>query len=205
MVWVTTVLTNPIFLIFYFGVILNPYNMPLPGNNRGDHKIFFFIFILTFLTSVNALSQTKNLESKIVNANFPNSWDVNRELRGKDGQVLAWAHFKANKTEQSKSCLTLQCWQDSSSKMNYLISAKHSYEQPFNTWRQGYMHYAGLLDTHIKGFDHKPTEKELTDLILRWQYCLINMDVKTVEAGLDEKLWFDTFGFIPDKKVFVGK
>jgi hypothetical protein len=56
-----TVLTNPVFSILLFWVIINPYNMPLPGNNRGVHKIFFFIFILTFLASVNAFSQSAEL------------------------------------------------------------------------------------------------------------------------------------------------
>jgi hypothetical protein len=34
--------------------------MPLPGNDKTTHKIFFFIFILTFLTRFNAFTQTRN-------------------------------------------------------------------------------------------------------------------------------------------------
>lgn len=38
--------------------------MPLSGNDKPAFKIFFFISILTFLTSVNAFSQTKDLTAQ---------------------------------------------------------------------------------------------------------------------------------------------
>ena len=58
---------------------------------------------------------------------------------------------------------------------------------------------------HIKDFKSKPTEKELYDLLEKWNFNFYRGDVKTMEAGIDEKLWLEVFGFDIDAKRLTTK
>jgi hypothetical protein len=171
----------------------------------------FFLLITMLLVSGVSYSQ----DPKIVNKKFPDNWDANRDLRHKNGKVLAWAHYRLDRNTRSKSCLLLVCGSDSSGSINYYISVMYTNKKPYNKWYTGWTHYLpdrsdscsglniGYFDMHLKRFDHKPTEIELNNLLSKWDFSLTSISVKLIEAGIDEELWFDTFGFIPDKKMLT--
>ncbi|MFT3702532.1 MAG: hypothetical protein QM802_09190 [Agriterribacter sp.] len=150
--------------------------------------------------------------SKVSNSKFPESWDNNRDLRGKNGQVLAWAYIKTGRKYENRLCLTLVYGPDSTGNIEYFISQMFSSEKPFDKWSYAMVHYLpnkrdttaklqiGFFDTHIRRFTNKPNEKEIYDLLTKWNFSLFAKGSKTLEAGIDETLWLNSFGFPIDKK-----
>jgi len=114
--------------------------------------------------------------SIIKNSAFPESWDNNRELRGRNGLVLAWTHTKSGKKNEGKSCITLIFGLDSIGNTEYFVIERYTNEKPFTKWDYAWIHYlpnnvdsvsglrVGFFDNHIKRFEHQPTEKEVYDL-----------------------------------------
>jgi len=140
---------------------------------------------------------------------FPNSWDSNRNLRGNNGEVLAWTHKKVKSTSlEYKSCITIVAGVDSSGKDEYYISQTYSNEKPFNKWNISSIHFGpdsnnnmGFYDLHIEEFDSIPSKQEIYNLLDRWMFELNDYDDwTTIEMGIDEDLWSKYFGFIPDSK-----
>jgi hypothetical protein len=139
---------------------------------------------------------------------FPDSWDKNRDLRGENGQVLAWVHQKDERPFEVKNCILVVYGPDSAGRMEYYISQQYTNEIPFDKWHTGSIHYgpgqsglhdlnSGYWDVHIEKFDHIPTEKELYDLFNKWKFSFYTEGWQTIEAGIDEKLWKELFGFVP--------
>lgn len=182
--------------------------------NNSRLSVLFLISLIISSIAVHGQSQ-KTL--KFGDSTFPGNWDKNRDLRGRNGVVLAWTHTRSSRNTESKSCIKLVAGLDSAGKAVYFISEMYSDKKPFNKWHHSWRHYSpnysdtaskmqfGYFDTHIERFDHKPTEKELYELLMRWEFSLFGKDFKTIEAGADGKLWLETFGFIPDRKIFIDK
>lgn len=152
---------------------------------------------------------------EVKNTVFPDSWDKNRNLRGRNIVVLAWTHTMINKHNQARTCLTFLSGTDSTGNPEYFISEMSSYKKPFRKWRHSWNYYSpdftyydstfrvGRFDIHLELFNHKPTETELYDLLSKWGFHLFNKNAKTIEAGIDEALWLRTFGFPVDKGRFI--
>lgn len=168
----------------------------------------FFIAII-LMQAVSVFSQT-DTSSKIVNAQFPDSWDKNRNMRKNRGQVLAWRHYK-NKDYEYKSCIGFVAGEDSLGKMRYFISEDYTNKKPYNTWSTKYTRIEnyftapngmkfGYWDLHLEEFDHKPTAKEIYALLKKWRFGFAEDEPTLIEAGLDDKLWLSEFGFLPDRK-----
>ncbi len=169
-------------------------------------KYLFSLVILIYTAPTFAQLDTL---SKIYNSEFPDSWDSNRELRNRNGKILCWKHIKSGTSSEIKSCIVIVSGPDSTGNMEYYISEKYSNKKPFNKWHWGFIYYAdyaidsatgmkfGFRDLHLKKYNHKPTEDELYGLFRKWEYAFFEEGSQTIEAGLDEKLWLDIFGFIP--------
>jgi hypothetical protein len=101
--------------------------------------------------------------------------------------------------------------------MQYFISHMFTHDKPFTKWQHAWIHYlpsgddsvsemsVGYFDMHIERFTHQPTAKELYGLLAKWRFYLVRKDTQILEAGIDEKLWFSTFGFPVDKQRFVQR
>jgi hypothetical protein len=177
------------------------------------HRFFLFTLLTTPLST---FAQVDSF-SKIINSTFPGKWDTNRDLRGRNGRVLAWTHIRSNRKNESKSCITLVFGPDSTGNIEYFISEMFTNKKPFKNWNHAWVYRQpakpdsasglriGLFYIHLKRFDHKPTEDELYGLFAEWNFHFFEKDSKTFEAGVDEKLWFNTFGFIPDREKIVKK
>ncbi len=161
---------------------------------------FFILLLLSFVFfQINAQNESK----------FPDSWDTNNDLRGSNGEVLAWTHKKdTTRPFEYKSCITLVVGKDSLGMDEYFISQMYTNEKPFNKWHQSSIHYGpdstqlfGFHDVHIERFDHKPTEQEIYKLLDRWMFKLEKNDWITIEHGIDDSLWLKYFGFKPNKKL----
>lgn len=174
------------------------------------------MFMLAVLAPASAIhAQTGDLR-KVVHSAFPDRWDVNRNLRSRNGKVLLWQYTKRDDGFEMKSCITLVSGPDSSGKTEYFISEKYADKKPFAQWQYGFIYYAdyftdsatgmrfGFRDVHIERYDHKPTESEIYALLRKWHYAFFKRVSQTIEAGLDEKLWLDTFGFVPGTKRLSG-
>ena len=134
-------------------------------------------------------------------ATFPESWDPKRTLRGDDEVVLAWTH-KQCEGSASRTCLLFRKSTDTHSKPVYFLSEEFSTEPPFNKWKTGFIYFApeknstsGFYDSHLQLFDHKPTRKEIYDLLEQWKFQLFEDNYTTIEAGTDKQLWQDLLGF----------
>ena len=92
----------------------------------------FFLTAIILMQSISVFSQIDS-SSKIVNTQFPDSWDKNRDLRNKRGQILAWVHYKSNVYE-NKICIDFVTGKDSLGRIAYYISGMHSSKKPFNKW-----------------------------------------------------------------------
>ena len=170
-----------------------------------------FLFLTAFAISSNAFSQVE----KIASASFPDSWDTNKNLRGKNGKVLLWKHVRNDRKNEWRNCIVLVIHSDSSGNNNYSISEMYTNKKPFKKWHFAWTQYfpnssdtpqksiEGIFNTHLTTFTHKPTERELFDLFSKWDYSLIEKFSTTLEAGIDESLWLETFGFPPDKRKLV--
>ena len=73
-------------------------------------KFFISLLLLFAFLQVNAQNELT----------FPESWDLNNDLRGTKGKVLAWTH-KSDTTRhfEYKSCITLVVGKDSLGKDEY--------------------------------------------------------------------------------------
>ena len=169
----------------------------------------FFLTVIVLMQSICVFSQIDS-SSKIVNTQFPESWDKNRNLRNKRGQILAWLHYR-NTQYENKVCIDFVKGKDSLGKTKYFISEMHTDKKPFNRWNYMYTRIEnyftspngmkfGYWDLHLEEFDHKPTEEELYALLKKWDFWFLENDPNMVEAGLDDKLWLSVFGFLPDRK-----
>ena len=97
----------------------------------------------------------------------------------------------------------------------YYLSGMYTDEKPFNKWYYMWIHRLpefsdttsgiriGYFKFYLEKFNYKPSEKELNDLLDEWDFTLFEKDTKIIEAGIDNNLWMDTFGFVPDKKKII--
>lgn len=167
------------------------------------------LIVLFFIATIPTHAQVADtLYSK---GPFPESWDKNHDLRGTNSKVLAWVHRKDDRPFELKACITLLIRSDSLGKAVYCISEKYTNEKPFNKWDIGSKHHApregeffGFHDIHLRQFDHKPSKAELYQLLNYWGVSLYKNGWRTIECGIDEQLWLDTFGFIPNRS-FTSK
>jgi hypothetical protein len=137
---------------------------------------------------------------------FPDSWDTKRELRGEDGKVLTWIHGINDAGNEWKSCLLLQVKDDYRGHVEYSIMQKNSHQSPFDEWNIGFIDYApdsvskfGFNDLLVRTYEHVPTKKEIYKLFNEFHFEFQSNTYLTLEAGLDKKLWMNSFGFIPQK------
>ena len=169
----------------------------------------FISFALLF-SSVAVIAQ-KNINAPVSDTSFPESWDRKQKLRGSVYDVLAWVHKKDISGNEIRSCLTVFESTDSPGKPQYFLSQHYTDKKPFTKWNYDFIYYGrsaftdsgiivGYFDLHLEIFDHKPSEKELYELIRKWEFEFYNEDWITLEAGLDSKLWQTVFGFKPDLK-----
>lgn len=172
------------------------------------------LFLAILVSSAPTFAQDYNL-SAITNSAFPDNWDTNRDLRKRNGKVLAWKHTKRGTYFEGKSCITLVVGSDSTGNTEYFVGEMYSNEKPFTKWHYGFIHYSdyftdsatgmtfGFRDLHLERYSHRPAEEELYSLFQKWNYVFFEKNSKTIEAGLDEKLWREIFGFVPDRKKFI--
>lgn len=156
-------------------------------------------------------AQVGNFESA-KNSVFPNEWDENRDLRGKNAKVLMWKHVKRGTSYEARYCITLLGGSDSLGNVEYFISEQYSNTTPFIKWHYGFIHYSdyfidsatgisfGYRDLHLQKYDHRPSEDELYKLFQKWRYATPKPNTEIIEAGIDEKLWLNTFGFAVDRQ-----
>lgn len=173
----------------------------------------YFLFLTTLICIETSLAQRNN-PIEVKNSKFPNAWDKNRNLRMRNGKVLAWVHKLNGRGAGYRSCILLVQGTDSSGKAQYFISEMYTDKKPFDKWNQGWIHYGpnlhdttskfqiGYFDVHIEKFSHVPAEKELYDLLFRWKFSFFDASMKTIEAGIDKQLWLSIFGFEPEVKKF---
>lgn len=160
-----------------------------------DYKKFFSLWLALWALS-NSFSQG--------NTTFPESWDKTRNLRGNNGQVLAWTHKTDTVRDFTyKTCITLAITEDSIGNSKYYIIEEYSTDKKFKTWNTASIHYGpkpgemlGFHDLHIESFETKPTLEEINALLKRWMYHLTEDDWITLESGIDEALWMKHFGFV---------
>lgn len=177
------------------------------------HVIYIMIGMVSVTLLIPYYSDAQAGNCRVVaNAAFPNNWDTNRGLRKRNGKVLMWRHIKNVDSNEVRSCIVLVSGPDSTGKPEYFISEWYSDEKPFTKWNRSLSYYPnyfvdtktgmkfGFRDVHLERYDHKPTKNELYYLLQKWHYTFFETGVQIIEAGVDERLWFETFGFIPDKK-----
>ncbi len=160
-----------------------------------DYKKFFSLCLVLCALS-NSFSQG--------NTTFPESWDKTRNLRGNNGQVLAWTHrTDTSRNFSYKTCIILSIIEDSLGNSKYYIKEEYSTDKKFKTWNTASIHYGpkpgemfGFHDLHIESFETKPTLEEITTLLDRWMYHLNEEGWVTHESGVDEELWMKYFGFV---------
>lgn len=140
-------------------------------------------------------------------SSFPESWDINRELRGNNTQVLAWYHHKDGRRFEYKCCLTLMATFDTAGQKEYFIEELYAKKKPFNEWNTGSIHYGptapgefGFHDLHLELYSHLPSKEEIYKLLNRWMFSFEKEGYVTMESGMDTKLWLEYFHFYPDKK-----
>jgi len=162
-------------------------------------SIFFLLLVLGI--SFSLLCQNEIKQNEIPCKTFPDSWDQNKNLRGSNGKVLTWSHFVDTiRHFEYKSCLVFFISKDSIGNPEYFVSSHYTNETPFDNWTFSSIHFgpkspglSGFWDVHLEVFNHKPTLNEMQTLLSRWRFKL--KDKNTVEYGVDEELWFNTFGF----------
>lgn len=166
------------------------------------------LIVLFLITTIPTHAQVA--DTLYSNTRFPESWDKNHDLRGANSKVLAWTHKKNDEPFELKVCIKLLTSTDSAGKPVFYISEKYTNEKPFNKWHTGSTHYGpqegqnfGFHDIHLKTFDHKPSKAELYQLLNNWKFSLYEKDWQTIECGIDEQLWLDTFGFIPNRSFTI--
>jgi hypothetical protein len=147
---------------------------------------------------------------------IPDTWNTNKDIRKKIGDVLAWKHIKVRTQQyEEKSCIGIRIEPDSLGRYYYIVSEIYSNKDPFDTWIYQYTYYDNYYidtvtkiktkdwDLNIKAYNHKPSEAELYALLQKWQFHLSEIDPNTIEAGLNDNLWKSTFGFLPNRKILV--
>ena len=174
--------------------------------------IRLLVSLLIVLSSSFAYSQ-EDTTSKIVNSKFPNGWDKNRNLRGRNAKILAWVCYKS-KGFENKVCISIIPGEDSTGKPEYILSEMHTNKKPFNKWDYVFSYIKdyfinerglkiGYWYVHLEIFNHKPTETELYSLIKKWRFRFIPSDPAMIEAGLDDNLWLEIFGFLPNRSLLT--
>lgn len=145
--------------------------------------------------------------------NFPNEWDLNRELRGNDKEVLIWKYIKDELGKEFKFCLTYKTKEDSSGGEMIFIEEMRSEPPNFNEWETALISYApdlsnpnsiGYHDWLLRSFDHKPEKEEIYKMFDEFMFSLKDQNWMTIEAGIDLELWMKIFGFSPEE-YFVEK
>jgi len=67
--------------------------------------------------------------------NFPNDWDINRNLRETDKQVLIWKHIKDERGKEFKFCITFREKLDSAGNEKMFIEEMRSEFPNFEEWQ----------------------------------------------------------------------
>jgi len=138
---------------------------------------------------------------------FPNQWDLNRELRKSDKEVLGWKHIKNGRGKELRVCITYQEKLDSAGNNKIYIEELESKPPNFNEWQTSLISYApdlstpnsiGYHDWLLRSFEHKPTKKEIYKMLEEFKFSVRNHDWMTIEAGIDLELWTKKFGFTPE-------
>ena len=182
-----------------------------------DLSNIFKLFLLVIL-SIPYITSYAQVDSslRIITGKFPDSWDKKRNLRSRNGKILAWVHFKSGEKFENKVCLQLVYGPDSTGNIEYFISEMYTNKKPFKKWnyeKTRYENYSvdtitglkfGYWDIHLEVFKHKPTEEELYSLFKKWKFRFLENDPDMVEAGLDDKLWLLVFGFSPNRKLLTA-
>lgn len=164
-------------------------------------KTIFLILIIS-ITAVTFGQSVKN--PPISKGTFPKDWDITNKL--KDYKILAWTQKKDSRPFEYRSCICLSSRFISEGKMEFFIEEKYTNEKPFTKWNTSMIHFSpkesdsttGYWDFHLQKFDHKPTEKEMYELLTKWNFKFYVKNWKTITAGINENLWLKELGFIPD-------
>ena len=147
-------------------------------------------------------------DTLIKNESFPKTWTKGDWGRGK---ILAWVEKKDDRPFDYRSCILFMQGADSAGKLKYFISEYYTNEKPFTKWYISTIHISprrgradttftlGYWDTHLKTFNHKPTEIEIYDLLTKWNFKFYEQGWQTISAGADDKLWLKELGFILNK------
>jgi hypothetical protein len=169
-----------------------------------------FLIILFVIPSSATVAQNK-INVAVADTSFPESWDRKQKFRENVYNVLAWVHQKDESGYEYRSCLVIFESVDSLGRPEYFLSQHYTNKKPFKKWNYSSIHYGGgyftasgievgYHDLHLEIYDHKPTQKEVYELINKWEFKFYKKDWITVEAGLDSVLWQAILGFKPDSE-----
>lgn len=161
-----------------------------------------------FLSAI-LFGQTDSLKQ----TSFPESWDQNNVLRGERGEVLIWGKFKSNFDDRIiKKCVLIETHLDTTGNYYFVISEKSSVV-PFERWSVSTIHRHPSKE--VKNPDprvytikrtlttYEPIEKsDIKKLFGIGSYYFSFDDYTLVEAGIDNKLWYQLFGIKPTDEEF---
>lgn len=185
--------------------------MPFPPiiPQSADRKRCHLLVLLLLCIPAISFAQVKPGQD-FINGTFPESWDTKQSLRHKCEQVLLWKQASRGHKTAYRKCILVLATKDSAGGDMYFISEMYSTAAPFTKWSYGFINYAnGLKDTvsgltfgfhdlHLEVYHHTPTEAELMALLRKWEFFLYDKQETTRVAGIDNKLWLKTFGFVPN-------
>lgn len=146
---------------------------------------------------------------------FPEDWDTKQTLRSHSAVVLAWAQTVSYQKDHRRFCLVFREGTDSLGNKTYTISEQYADKKPFRKWKYAWTYiaprarfadsvvYVGKYYVHIEVLKELPDATALYGLLKGWQFFLIERPEKTIQAGIDSKLWYRIFGCWPDWKLFV--
>ncbi len=177
--------------------------IPMPTLRLQLQQQTTILWVLLLLSSLAGIAQSS---AHFSTSAFPETWDSRRSLRGRNSEVVAWAHFHDAQPFEYRVCLLVLIGEDSLGNTQYWIEEQYSNKKPFKKWNTAVIHYGptegemiGRYDLHLHKFDHRPTADDIYALLEDWMFSFEKGDrFELIEGGLDVALWKAIFGFVPD-------
>lgn len=172
-------------------------------------KLVFSIWAILFFNAGIGQKLLSVIEPDTV---LPKSWK-NMEFLEEMGtyDALIWLDKKDERPVEIRSCFAVFTDFDSLGNAQYNFKHIYANDSRFKNWNLSSIHYSpdysgankgltvGFWDIHLETFDHKPSKKEIEDLLEHWMICPEkDENWKVVTFGLNKRLWLETLGFVPD-------